>query len=194
MGYIQLIPILFTSYLIGSIPFSWILVKVFYKIELSDFGSKNIGATNAFRVSKGISFLALFLDVSKSVLVLLTLEKMCIHKNIMYLTGFTSVLGHIFPIWFLFKGGKGIAPTIGVILFINIKIFLLFIITWISVFVICRYSSLSSIISIISSCIYCVVIEDFSSYIFYLATSIVVLIKHRDNIIRLINKTEKKLF
>ncbi|MFV9870204.1 MAG: glycerol-3-phosphate 1-O-acyltransferase PlsY [Anaplasma ovis] len=194
IGYMYLIPILFTSYLIGSIPFSWILVKVFYKTDLRNFGSGNIGATNAFRVNRGISFLVLFLDISKSVLVLLTLEKMCIYKNIMYLTGFALVLGHIFPIWFLFKGGKGIAPTIGVILSINIKIFLLFIITWAVVFIIFRYSSLSSIISVLSSCIYCVIIEDFNSSIFYIAISVIVLVKHRDNIIRVINGTEKKLF
>ncbi|WP_198920774.1 glycerol-3-phosphate 1-O-acyltransferase PlsY [Anaplasma marginale] len=194
MGYTYLIPILFASYLIGSIPFSWILVKVFYKRDLRSVGSGNIGATNAFRVNRSISFLVLFLDIFKSVLVILILEKMCAHKSIMYLTGFTVVLGHIFPVWFLFKGGKGIAPTIGVVLSINIKIFFLFIITWAVVFMIFRYSSLSSIISIISSCIYCAVTENFNSSIFYIAMSIIVLIKHRDNVIRMINGTEKKLF
>ncbi|ACZ48810.1 hypothetical protein ACIS_00106 [Anaplasma centrale str. Israel] len=190
----NLIPILFVSYLIGSIPFSWILVKVFCKMDLRSVNSGNIGATNVFRVDKKISFVALSLDIIKSALVIFVLEKTNVQKSILYLTGFTLVVGHIFPLWFLFKGGKGIAPTIGVVLSVNIKVFLLFIITWAVVFAIFRYSSLSSITSIVSSCIYCVAIEDFNASIFYIAMSVIILIKHKDNIIRIMNGAEKKLF
>ncbi|MCU7612308.1 glycerol-3-phosphate 1-O-acyltransferase PlsY [Anaplasma capra] len=194
MGDISIVLIILTSYFIGSVPFSWILGKFFLKVDIKKVGSGNSGSTNVFRINKKISILALSLDIAKSALVTLFLKVNGFTKEITYLIGFISVFGHIFPVWFRFKGGKGIASTIGVIMVLNTEMFYLFIATWVVFFVIYRYSSLSSILAILISCSHCLIIEDIIPSIVYLITSIVIIWKHKENIIRIKNGVESKLF
>ncbi|MCU7611188.1 glycerol-3-phosphate 1-O-acyltransferase PlsY [Anaplasma capra] len=194
MGDISIVLIILTSYFIGSVPFSWILGKFFLKVDIKKVGSGNSGSTNVFRINKKISILALLLDIAKSALVTLFLKVNGFTKEITYLIGFISVFGHIFPVWFRFKGGKGIASTIGVIMVLNTEMFYLFIATWVVFFVIYRYSSLSSILAILISCSHCLIIEDIIPSIVYLITSIVIIWKHKENIIRIKNGVESKLF
>ena len=134
------------SYLAGSIPFGLILTKIFGKLDVRKIGSGNIGATNVLRTgNKSLAAATLILDVIKGyVPVLITMKYF---PEYILLSALVVFLGHIFPIWLKFKGGKGVATYLGVIGALSIQLFLLFIFTWIVIALIFKYSSISSIFS-----------------------------------------------
>ena len=160
--YLILFIILFICYLIGSIPFGIILTKLYGIKDLRKIGSGNIGATNVLRTgNKTLALLTLILDLLKSFIPLFIFFKLYPHPTINYffniiivdeiflilLFGYFFVLGHCFPIWLKFKGGKGIATSLGVILSIDFFIGLCLLTIWILVFLIFKISSLSALIS-----------------------------------------------
>ena len=160
--YFILFLIFIICYLIGSIPFGLILIKLFDNNDLRNIGSGNIGATNVLRTgNKKLALLTLVLDLSKSFIPLFIFFKLYPHpiiNNFFYLIivdkiflilvfGYFFVLGHCFPIWLKFKGGKGIATSLGVILSIDFFIGLCLLTIWILVFLIFKISSLSALIS-----------------------------------------------
>ncbi len=180
------------SYVLGSIPFGLILTKIFIKKDIRKIGSKNIGATNVLRTgNKSIAILTLLLDVFKGSAAVFITE--IYFPNLIFLSGLSAFLGHIFPIWLKFNGGKGVATYLGILLILSLKLGLIFCLSWVFIAFITKYSSLSSIISslIILIISFSEINFELNSYLFI--TFLFVLYTHRQNIIRLKNKTEDKI-
>ncbi|CEG20770.1 putative glycerol-3-phosphate acyltransferase [Anaplasma phagocytophilum] len=189
------IVILIGAYLLGSIPFAYILTKLFTKKDIREVGSKNVGATNVFRVNKKLAGLVLLLDIAKSAVLVYSLQKygIVITREELCIVGLLSVLGHIYPVWLKFKGGKGVATSIGVIIPLNTLMLCVFFITWLFTFNNTRYVSLSSIVSIIATMVVCYLTESNVVALLYSVQSVLVVLKHRENIVRLIKREEKKV-
>ena len=180
------------SYIFGSIPSGLILTQFFLKKDIRTVGSKNIGATNVLRTgNKFLGAITLFLDIFKGVAAILLTNYY--FPNLIYLSGLSAFLGHIFPIWLKFKGGKGVATFLGIIFALSFKLALFFCLSWIVVLLITKYSSLSSILA--SMIVFLISLAENSfelnSYLFI--TFVIILYTHRQNIIRLKNKTEDKI-
>ncbi len=178
------------SYLIGSIPFGFILTKIFLKKDIRNIGSGNIGATNALRTgNKLIGYLTLLLDIGKAIIVVTFIK--INYTNYVYIASLFVFIGHVFPLWLKFKGGKGVATYVGILFSLNLLYGFIFIIFWISTFLISKYSSLSSIIATLSIPIYQITFQG-DNLIFFFSILILILFTHRDNIKRLKNKEENK--
>ena len=177
----------------GSIPFGFILTKIFLKKDIREIGSGNIGATNALRTgNKVIGYLTLILDILKAVAPVIYVKTF--YQDFIYIASLCAFLGHVFPIWLKFKGGKGIATSLGVILSIDIFIGLCLLTIWILVFLIFKISSLSALISSTSFPIL-IFFKYEKVNLLYLSIllTIFVFFTHRANIIRLLKKEEKKI-
>ena len=186
----EYITIIITSYLMGSVPFGFILTKLFLKKDIRDIGSGNIGATNTLRTgNKSIAFATLFLDISKAVLPIIIVKFN--YPEYIYIASLSAFLGHVFPIWLNFKGGKGVATYVGILFSINLIYGFIFIISWMTIFVISKYSSLSSIIASLLIPIYIIIFENFNS-IFFGIMFILIFYTHRQNVKRLKNNEESK--
>ena len=184
-------------YLLGSLPFALILTKIFGYGDIRDIGSGNVGATNVLRTgNKFLAFIVLCLDVLKGLLPFIIINLYLNEIEMLFkvfICHFT-IIGHIFPIWLKFKGGKGVATYIGFLLGFNYYIGLTFLVCWLVIVLITKYSSLSSLIATFLVSI-CLIFINSNLYIglflFYLF--IIILFKHRENIKRLLNKTENKI-
>ena len=129
-------------YLLGSIPFGFILTKIFLKKDIREIGSGNIGATNALRTgNKFIGYTTLFFDITKAVVPVIYIK--INFPEFLYVTSLCVFLGHVFPIWLKFKGGKGVATYLGILFAVNIPFGLVFIISWLITFGLSKFSSLS---------------------------------------------------
>ena len=138
MGLILLISLF--AYMLGSIPFGLILSRVILKVDIRKLGSKNIGATNVLRAgNKKIGALTLILDISKVIIPMLIAKYLDINTNVLIIIGFFSLLGHVFPVWLNFNGGKGVAAYLGILLIMSPLLSLLFILLWCTTFIITRY-------------------------------------------------------
>ena len=183
--------ILFISYLIGSIPFGFLLTKIFLKKDIRDIGSGNIGATNALRTGyKLIGYSTLVLDIGKAVILLLIIKFN--FSEYLFISSIAIFLGHVFPIWLKFKGGKGVATYVGILFCINIYLAAIFIITWFFVFIISKYSSLASMVASLLVPLSSYFFLNDINYYFYIILFLLILITHRENIKRLKNNTESK--
>ena len=175
----------------GSIPFGFILTKTFLKKDIRKIGSGNIGATNVLRTgNKLIGYATLLLDVIKAVIPVIYVKFN--HPELIYIASLCAFLGHVFPVWLKFKGGKGVATYVGILLAINIFLGLIFCISWLIIFLISRYSSLSSIISSITIPIYIFFSNQISNVLFFGIMFVLIFYTHRENIKRLKNKEESK--
>ena len=180
------------SYISGSIPFGLIVTKLFLNKDIRKVGSKNIGATNVFRTgNKLIAVLTLLLDIFKGVVPIIITSYY--FQNLIYLSGLLAFLGHIFPVWLKFKGGKGIATYLGILFVISFKLGLIFCLTWIIVALITKYSSLSSIISALVIFLISVYQNNLELNFFLFIVFVIILYTHRQNIVRLKNKKEDKI-
>ena len=179
------------SYLMGSIPFGLILTRVFLKKDIRDIGSGNIGATNALRTgNKLIGYTTLILDISKAIIPVIYVKVN--FPELIFIASLCAFLGHVFPIWLKFKGGKGVATYVGILFSINILLGTIFIISWIVIFVLTKYSSLSSIIGAISIPLYLLLNGQSNNVIFFIIMFVLIFFTHRENIKRLKNKEESK--
>ena len=179
------------SYFMGSIPFGYILTKIFLKKDIREIGSGNIGATNALRTgNKGIGYLTLILDILKAVVPVVYVK--IFYQDFLYLTSLSAFLGHVFPVWLKFKGGKGVATYVGILFAINIYFGIVFTISWFVTFFISKFSSLSSLIGAASIPIYLLILTQFNQAIFFAIMFILIFFTHRENIKRLKNKEETK--
>ena len=182
--------IILVAYLLGSIPFGFLLTKIFLKKDIRNIGSGNIGATNALRTgNKSIGYTTLFLDVSKAVLPIIYIKLN--YTDYIYIASLAVFLGHVFPVWLNFKGGKGVATYIGILFSINLMYGFIFVSCWAVFFLISKYSSLSSIIASLSVPLYIFFFESFNS-MFFGIMFILILYTHRENVKRLKNKEESK--
>ena len=178
------------SYLLGSIPFGFILTKVFLKKDIRDIGSGNIGATNALRTgNKLLGYATLILDITKAILPVLFVKFN--YPDYIFIAALSTFLGHVFPIWLKFKGGKGVATYVGILFSINLIFGLVFIVSWAVTFLISKYSSLSSLIASLIVPIYLIIFENYNS-IFFIIMFVLIFYTHRENVKRLKNKEESK--
>ena len=184
-------------YLVGSLPFALILTKLSGFGDIRNIGSGNIGATNVLRTgNKLLAIIVLSLDILKGLIPYLIIhiyfnELSLLNK--IFLCHF-AVIGHIYPIWLKFKGGKGVATYIGFLFGLNPYIAISFLLIWLVVAYISKYSSLGSLVGIFVAPAYFIFINfNFNISIFFIYLSFVIVIKHKENIKRLINKTESKI-
>ena len=187
----ELFIIIFCSYLIGSIPFGFLLTKFFLKKDIRDIGSGNIGATNALRTgNKAIGYSTLSLDILKAVLPVIFIKFN--YPDYIYLSSLCVFIGHVFPLWLKFKGGKGVATYVGILFCIDLMFGLIFIFTWLIIYLIFKYSSLSSLIASLSIPAYLLLFLNGKNIFFFLIMFVLIFFTHRKNIKRLINKEESK--
>ena len=184
-------------YLIGSFPIALILTKLSGFGDIRNIGSGNVGATNVLRTgNKLLAIIVLSLDILKGLIPYLIIhiyfnELSLLNK--IFLCHF-AVIGHIYPIWLKFKGGKGVATYIGFLFGLNPYIAISFLLIWLVVAYISKYSSLGSLVGIFIAPTYFIFINfNFDISIFFIYLSFVIVIKHKENIKRLINKTESKI-
>ena len=179
------------SYLMGSIPFGLILTQIFLKKDIREIGSGNIGATNALRTgNKLIGYSTLILDVLKAVLPVLYVK--INFPDAVYISALSAFIGHVFPVWLKFKGGKGVATYVGILFSLNFTFGLVFGVCWLIIFFISKYSSLASLIGSLSIPVYILIMRDSETIFFYLIMFILIFFTHRENIKRLKNKEETK--
>ena len=178
------------SYLIGSIPFGLIGKFIFKIKDPRTFGSKNIGATNILRSgNKGAALFTLTLDMSKGLIIILANQSLQLDN--LHLVIIAVVLGHMFPIYLFFKGGKGVATFFGVLIGLNLLCGVLTLFSWLIIFLCFKKSSLAALLSIIlSNCFLFFLYDDFASQVAIFIVTIVIFYKHKSNIIRMINKEE----
>ena len=179
------------SYLMGSIPFGLILTKLFLKKDIREIGSGNIGATNVLRSgNKIVGYTTLTLDILKAVIPVIFVK--IYYTDFLYLASLSAFLGHVFPIWLKFKGGKGVATYVGILFAINIYFGIIFALCWFVIFGITKFSSLSSLIASISIPIYLIITSNFDEIFFFIIMFVLIFFTHRENIKRLKNKEETK--
>jgi len=179
------------SYLMGSIPFGFLLTKLFLKKDIREIGSGNIGATNVLRTgNKTIGYATLILDIVKAITPIIYVK--FYFPEFLYITSLCTFLGHVFPIWLKFKGGKGVATYVGILFAINIYFGLIFITTWLITFALSKFSSLSSLTASFSVPIYLLILTQFDQVIFFTIMFVLIFFTHRENIKRLKNKEETK--
>ncbi len=195
--FITNISLIIIFYLIGSLPFALILTKLSGFGDIRNIGSGNVGATNVLRTgNKYLAFIVLSLDIVKGFIPLIILQVYFADLSLInkIILGHFAIIGHIFPIWLKFKGGKGVATYIGFLFSINPFIGLLFLVLWMVVALSTKYSSLGSLTSILIAPIYFIFVN-FNLYIgiFFIYLTFLIFLKHTENIKRLLNKTESKI-
>lgn len=185
---------LLLSYLIGSISFALVVGKLFYRTDIRGYGSGNLGATNTFRVlGKKAGLVVAIADLSKGTLACLLPQILNSSVNPIF-CGLLAILGHVFPVFAGFKGGKAVATATGVLLFLTplgtFSGFVVFVIT----LLFSRFVSLSSMLAGIAIFIHSLIYEDKVIIALSLFISVLVIILHRQNIKRIIKGTENKLW
>ena len=187
----ELFLIILVSYLFGSIPFGLLLTKIFLKKDIREIGSGNIGATNVLRAgNKVLGYSTLVLDILKAVLPILYVKFSM--NDYLYISALSIFIGHVFPIWLKFKGGKGVASYLGILCCLDIFTALIFGVVWIFVFMLFKFSSLSSLLASLTIPIFHFFYNSNSDYYFYFMMFILIFFTHRENIKRLRNNTESK--
>lgn len=199
------------SYFLGSIPFGLLLTKIFTGKDVREIGSGNIGATNVLRTgNKYLAAITLTLDVLKGYVVIIITKQY--FPELILFSSLLVFLGHLFPVWLKFKGGKGVATYLGILFALSLQLSLLFIFTWLVVSLIFKYSSVSSMFSSLTVFVVSLIREtalplltlmtteqtkntnlpvgmSFILFIFF----ILIVFAHRKNISNLKNKTEQKI-
>ena len=187
----DIIIICLISYLMGSIPFGFILTRLLLKKDIREIGSGNIGATNALRTgNKTLGYSTLVLDILKAITTVLYIK--FYFSEFVYISSLCVFLGHVFPIWLKFQGGKGVATYVGILFVLDIYLGLLFAFVWFIVFLISKFSSLSSLVGSLSIPIYFLFLSQFDQVLFFSIMFVLIFFTHRENIKRLKNKEETK--
>jgi glycerol-3-phosphate acyltransferase PlsY len=180
------------SYLLGSIPFGLIITKFFLGKDIRNIGSGNIGTTNVLRTGKkSLAAATLLFDALKGYVSILIAYKY--FNELIYLSALICFIGHIFPVWLKFKGGKGVATYLGVILGISFTLGLIFSVAWIIIAIIFRYSSLSSILGSMIVCIFSIYTSNEIQTYFLFIIFVIIVFTHKENIIRLKSSKESKI-
>ena len=189
---LEIIIVLFYSYFLGSIPFGLIITKIFLNQDIRNVGSGNIGTTNVLRTGKkSLAITTLIFDILKGyVSVVVTLKYF---NDLIYFSALICFIGHIFPVWLKFKGGKGVATYLGIILALSFKFGIIFGITWLIISFIFRYSSLASMIGALIVFAYSTILDNTTLSIFLFISFIIILYTHRENIVRLKDSKETKI-
>lgn len=193
MEYLVILLCIFMSYFIGSIPFGLIIPRIFSDIDIRSSGSGNPGATNVLRVAgKTLGFFTLFCDILKTVLVVLFVKMFTEYSYLVIVCGFMVIIGHVFPVWLDFKGGKGVASFVATLFVINYVLGCLFSVLWLLSFAIFRLPSLSSLIASMFVPVFAFYMDfNYIEMMFFIAMSLIIILRHKDNIIRILKREEK---
>lgn len=184
---------LLVGYLLGSIPFGLILTKLAGVEDIRSIGSGNIGATNVLRTGrKGLAAATLIGDALKGAVAVLIVMWFAGRELSMF-AGLGAVLGHVFPVWLRFKGGKGVATYIGVLIALAWPAALAFGIVWIGVAAITRYSSLAGLLASASTPVFLWWTDDREAATLFLVLTVLLWFMHRANIARLLEGTESRI-
>lgn len=198
----MIIVMLLLSYLIGAFPSGFVIGKVFFKKDIRQFGSGNTGATNSFRVlGRPAGFLVTFLDIFKGFITVFFPLWLPVHADGPISTFFTNglivglfaILGHVYPVYLKFQGGKAVATSAGVVLGVNPIILLILAIIFFIVLKIFKYVSLASIVAAICCVIGSLIIQDYILLVVSFLVSIILIIRHRSNIARIFRGEEPKI-
>ncbi len=186
------------AYILGSIPFGLLLTRAAGLGDVRDIGSGNIGATNVLRTgNKGLAALTLLLDLLKGTTAVLIGHTIGAWGDVAVLAslvaGLGAFVGHIFPVWLRFKGGKGVATYIGILLGLNWSAALAFCSVWLFVAILSRYSSLSAIVAAVVTPIWLLTVGDYATALLAALLSILLIYKHRANIYRLVAGEEPRI-
>ena len=189
---LEIIIVLFYSYCLGSIPFGLIITKIFLNQDIRNVGSGNIGTTNVLRTGKkSLAIATLIFDILKGyVSVVVTLKYF---NDLIYFSALICFIGHIFPVWLKFKGGKGVATYLGIILALSFKFGIIFAVTWLQISFIFKYSSLASMIGALIVFAYSTILDNTVLSVFLFISFIIILYTHRENIVRLKDSKETKI-
>ena len=189
---LNLIIVALYSYFLGSIPFGLVLTKIFLKKDIRKLGSGNIGTTNVLRTgNKFLAIATLILDLLKGFIsVYFT---MLYFESLVSYAALICFIGHIFPIWLNFKGGKGVATYLGVILALSFNFFLVFGVSWITLSLLFRFASLASIVSSMIVLIFGYFFENSNYSLILFIFFIIILYTHKENIVRLKSSKENKI-
>lgn len=180
------------SYFLGTIPFGLIITKIFLKQDIRKVGSGNIGTTNVLRTGKkSLAVITLLLDALKGYASIII--SLIYFTDLIYLSALVCFIGHIFPIWLNFKGGKGVATYLGIVFGFSFVLGTIFCISWILTAIIFRYSSLSSIFSSMTVCAYSFFTNNEMESYFLFIVFVIIIFTHKENIIRLKNFKESKI-
>ena len=189
---LDIIYVLAYSYLLGSIPFGLIITKIFLGKDIRDIGSGNIGTTNVLRTGKkSLAAATLLFDVFKGYASVIITYKY--FNELIYLSSLICFIGHIFPIWLKFKGGKGVATYLGIILGVSLILGFVFGVVWLLTAIIFRYSSLSSIFGSMVVFFYSIFVNNNMQSYFLFIIFVIIIFTHKENIVRLKNSKESKI-
>ncbi|HFO2217009.1 TPA: glycerol-3-phosphate 1-O-acyltransferase PlsY [Staphylococcus aureus] len=198
----MIIVMLLLSYLIGAFPSGFVIGKLFFKKDIRQFGSGNTGATNSFRVlGRPAGFLVTFLDIFKGFITVFFPLWLPVHADGPIGTFFTNglivglfaILGHVYPVYLKFQGGKAVATSAGVVLGVNPILLLILAIIFFIVLKIFKYVSLASIVAAICCVIGSLIIQDYILLVVSFLVSIILIIRHRSNIARIFRGEEPKI-
>ncbi|MFB2416435.1 glycerol-3-phosphate 1-O-acyltransferase PlsY [Staphylococcus aureus] len=198
----MIIVMLLLSYLIGAFPSGFVIGKLFFKKDIRQFGSGNTGATNSFRVlGRPAGFLVTFLDIFKGFITVFFALWLPVHADGPISTFFTNglivglfaILGHVYPVYLKFQGGKAVATSAGVVLGVNPILLLILAIIFFIVLKIFKYVSLASIVAAICCVIGSLIIQDYILLVVSFLVSIILIIRHRSNIARIFRGEEPKI-
>jgi len=188
--------VIISCYFIGSVPFGYILGKLFKKVDIRKYGSGNIGASNALRIlGLPLASLVIIGDVGKGILSIYLVKYLNIDSSlILVIAGLAVICGHNWSLFLGFKGGKGIATTFGVIFALNPVISILAVIVWVIFLILTKYVSLSSICAVFSILVFTILLKQPYEYIgFSLIILVLSIFTHRENIKRLKSRKERKI-
>jgi acyl phosphate:glycerol-3-phosphate acyltransferase len=192
MFYTQLLAALAFGYLLGSVPFGLLITRAAGLGDVRNIGSGNIGATNVLRTgNKGLAALTLILDALKGTAAVLVAS--VYGPELALVAGFGAFLGHLFPVWLGFKGGKGVATYLGVLAGLAWKVALVFAAVWLAVAFIMRYSSLAALIASVAVPLTLIYLGRIDYAVLFAIMTVIVFIKHRTNVSRLLAGTESRI-
>lgn len=192
-GFMPLILTAIFAYLLGSLPFGLVMARLFGLGDLRAIGSGNIGATNVLRTgNKSAAFLTLVLDAAKGGIAVL-IARATIGEDAAQVAGLTSFLGHLFPVWIGFRGGKGVATFLGVLLALCWPVGLAACATWLITAVLFRISSLAALVAAGLSVVWTIVLGERDLILLILVLTALVFVRHASNISRLMRGNEPRI-
>ena len=188
---VEVLLIIFLSYILGSIPSGIIFAKIFKLEDLRTIGSGNTGTTNVLRTGNyTAAALTLVLDFGKACLAIYLSQ--IVNEKLILISSLAILIGHIFPLWLRFKGGKGFACYLGIMLIINFKLFIFISLIWLITFFAKRISSLSALLSCLSGALISIIYFN-SNILLVVLLTMIIFVTHLENVKRLINGTETKI-
>ena len=184
--------VFFYSYFLGSIPFGLIITKIFLKKDIRNIGSGNIGTTNVLRTGKkSLAIATILLDALKGYASVVI--SLIYFNDLIFLSALICFIGHVFPIWLSFRGGKGVAVYLGIIISLSFPLGIVFGVSWLFIALIFKYSSLSSMVGALAVLLYSILLNNYSLSFFLFTIFIIILFTHRENIRKLKNSEESKI-